>query len=89
MRTAQQRKEILVEPLSLLLGLVLFAAIFVTQLSAGAASVAASGGTDYYVNGSTGSNTLYDGTSPTVNGIHGPWATISYAAATAPAGATI
>jgi hypothetical protein len=29
-----------------------------------------------YVNGATGSDTLYDGTSPTISGIHGPFATI-------------
>jgi hypothetical protein len=29
-----------------------------------------------YVNGATGSDTLYDGTSPTISGVHGPFATI-------------
>jgi hypothetical protein len=36
-----------------------------------------------YVNGSTGSDTLYDGTSATVSGSHGPFATIQKAANTA------
>ena len=31
----------------------------------------------YYVDASLGSDTLYDGTAPTVNGSHGPWATIN------------
>jgi hypothetical protein len=33
----------------------------------------------YYVNGTTGSDTLYDGTSATVSGTHGPFATIQRA----------
>lgn len=33
----------------------------------------------YYVNGTTGSDTLYDGTSSTVSGSHGPFATIQHA----------
>lgn len=34
----------------------------------------------FYVNGSTGSDTLYDGTSATVSGSHGPWQTLQHAA---------
>jgi hypothetical protein len=34
----------------------------------------------FFVNGSTGSDTLYDGTSATVSGSHGPWATPQHAA---------
>lgn len=37
------------------------------------------GNTNWYVNGSTGSDTLYDGTSATISGSHGPWATIQHA----------
>jgi hypothetical protein len=33
----------------------------------------------FFVNGTTGSDTLYDGTSATVSGSHGPWATIQKA----------
>lgn len=33
----------------------------------------------WYVNGNTGSDTLYDGTSATVSGSHGPFATIQHA----------
>lgn len=36
-------------------------------------------GSVWYVNASLGSDSLYDGTSPTVSGIHGPWATIQHA----------
>jgi hypothetical protein len=35
--------------------------------------------TNFYVNASTGSDSLYDGTSATVSGSHGPWATITHA----------
>jgi hypothetical protein len=35
--------------------------------------------TTWYVNGTTGSDTLYDGTAPTVSGPHGPFKTISRA----------
>jgi hypothetical protein len=35
----------------------------------------------FYVNATTGSDTLYDGTSPTVSGFHGPFATIQRAVA--------
>jgi hypothetical protein len=38
--------------------------------------------TTWYVNASTGSDTLYDGTSPTVSGPHGPFKTIAKATAT-------
>jgi hypothetical protein len=33
----------------------------------------------WYLNASTGNDTLYDGTSPTVNGTHGPWKTLQHA----------
>jgi hypothetical protein len=36
---------------------------------------------DYYVNAATGSDTLYDGTTATISGAHGPWATIDHALA--------
>jgi hypothetical protein len=39
--------------------------------------------TTIYVNGSTGSDTLYDGTSATISGSHGPFATIGKAFSTA------
>jgi hypothetical protein len=35
--------------------------------------------TIWYVNGTTGSDTLYDGTAPTISGPHGPFATIGKA----------
>jgi hypothetical protein len=35
--------------------------------------------TAFYVNGTTGSDTLYDGTSATASGAHGPFATIQHA----------
>ena len=44
---------------------------------------------DYYVDASTGSDSHYDGTSATVNGRHGPWATIAHAANISPSNKTI
>lgn len=44
------------------------------------APVALQADTTFYVNGATGSDTLYDGTSATVSGSHGPWATPQHAA---------
>jgi hypothetical protein len=38
--------------------------------------------TTWYVNGTTGSDTLYDGTSPTISGPHGPFKTIAKATQT-------
>src|SRR6185437_14674165 len=37
--------------------------------------------TTFYIDQSIGSDTLYDGTSDTISGTHGPWATISNAVA--------